>query len=65
MRISTWIVCVVTSLPLLHARPDPGPDADHSGKGIDFSKAVDDPETGLQVMIPGWRFFLKIYMDDE
>jgi hypothetical protein len=49
MRISAWIVCVLTWLASLEARPDPGPDADHSGTGIDFSKAVDDPETGLQV----------------
>ena len=29
---------------LIEARPEP----DHTGSGIDFSKAVDDPETGLQ-----------------
>ena len=32
----------------IEARPEPKPAPDHSGSEIDFSKAVDDPETGLQ-----------------
>ena len=39
---SCWIVSAFLFFSSLEARPD------HSGSGIDFSKAVDDPETGLQ-----------------
>ena len=39
---SCWIVSALLFFSSLEARPD------HSGSGIDFSKAVDDPETGLQ-----------------
>lgn len=60
MRISAWIVCVLTCLSSLEARPDPGPDADHSGTGIDFSKAVDDPETGLQVFTTSSNCLLDV-----